>query len=158
LHLAYMHVGYGCPFVGERLMDSPLRSGYGVSVVNIQRGNESIPIPTGDTRLFPGDNIGVIGTDDQIQALIDVVEKDEKFSDSKFPDFKIVTIELTENSPLVGRSIMDADIRRNYQAHVVAIRRGEGFVSDLLCEAMRVGDVLWTVGSKESIAKMTGEK
>ncbi|MDE5969728.1 MAG: cation:proton antiporter, partial [Muribaculaceae bacterium] len=158
LHLAYMHVGYGCPFVGERLMDSPLRSGYGVSVVNIQRGNESIPIPTGDTRLFPGDNIGVIGTDDQIQALIDVVEKDETFSDSKFPDFKIVTIELTENSPLVGRSIMDADIRRNYQAHVVAIRRGEEFVSDLLCEAMRVGDVLWTVGSKESIAKMTGEK
>lgn len=157
LHLAYMHVGYGCPFVGSRLMDSPLRSGFGVSVVNIQRGNESIPIPSGDTRLFPGDNIGVIGTDDQIQALIDVVEKDNKSTVSTIPDFKIVKIELTAKSPLVGKSIMEADIRRNYQAHVVTIRRGEEFVSDLMCEPMRVGDLLWTVGSKEAIAKMTGE-
>lgn len=157
LHLAYMHVGYGCPFVGKRLMDSPLRSEFGVSVVNIQRGSESIPVPSGETRLFPGDNIGVIGTDDQIQNLINVVEKEGKPGESKIPDFKIVNIELTDKSPLIGKSIMEADIRRNYQAHVITFKRGEEFVSDLLGEPMQVGDILWAVGSKDSIAKLSGE-
>ncbi|MDE7024849.1 MAG: cation:proton antiporter, partial [Paramuribaculum sp.] len=32
LHLAFMTVGHGCPFVGERLRDSGLRQHYGVSV------------------------------------------------------------------------------------------------------------------------------
>lgn len=157
LHLAYMHVGYGCPFVGKRLMDSPLRSEFGVSVVNIQRGSQSIPVPSGETRLFPGDNIGVIGTDDQIQALINVVEQDRTHGESRIPDFRIVNIELTDKSPLIGKSIMEADIRRNYHAHVITFKRGDEFVNDLLNEPMQVGDILWAVGPKESIDKIAGK-
>ena len=74
LHLAYMEVGYDCPFVGERLKNSDLRKNYGVNVVSIQRGSTAIPIPNGDTRVFPGDILGIIGNDEQIQALLPVVE------------------------------------------------------------------------------------
>lgn len=69
LHLAHIHVGYSCPFVGERLANSNLRGRYGVDVVMIQRGPQTIAVPSGDTRIFPGDTIGVIGTDDQISSV-----------------------------------------------------------------------------------------
>lgn len=58
-------------------MDSDLRKEYGINVVSIQRGTRRINIPKGETRIFPGDTIGVIGTDDQIQSLLTVVEGSE---------------------------------------------------------------------------------
>lgn len=60
LHVAFMEVGYGCPFVGERLRNSNLRKEYGVNVVSIQRGAVTITIPGADNRIFPGDVIGII--------------------------------------------------------------------------------------------------
>ena len=39
LHLAYIEVGAYCPFVGDKLKDTGLRSDYGVSVASIQRDN-----------------------------------------------------------------------------------------------------------------------
>ncbi|MFU7517965.1 cation:proton antiporter regulatory subunit, partial [Clostridium sp. HCS.1] len=74
LHMAYMTVGTGCDFAGERLMDSNLRHAFGVNIVSIQRGHAVIPIPGGKERLFPGDVIGVIGTDEQIERLLPKVE------------------------------------------------------------------------------------
>ncbi len=157
LHLAFMHVGFGCPFVGERLMDSPLRSHFGVSVINIQRGSEVIPVPAGETRLFPGDTVGIIGTDNQIQSLIPVIEKegkDDTAADSH--DFKLVDMELSETSPLIGHTIMEADIRRNYYVHIVAIRRGDEFVTDILNTPFERGDEIWVVGSKNALSKLNG--
>lgn len=159
LHLAFMHVGYGCPYVGQRLSDAPFRSRFGVSVVNIQRGTEAIPVPSGDTRLFPGDTVGIIGTDEQIQELIPVLEKEGTASDSPASDaadFKLVNLELDSRSPIIGKTIMQADIRRNYQAHIVAIGRNDGFVSDILTTPIAEGDVVWVVGSKQALKRLAG--
>ncbi len=158
LHLAYMQVGYGCKFVGMKLMDSPLRSEYGVSVVNIRRGNEVIPVPGGNTRLFPGDKIGVIGNDEQIQRIIPDIEKNQETPDNAgHSDFQLVNFELPASSPLIGKSITTADVRKNYQAHIVAIRRGDEFISDILNTEMQTGDVVWLAGDKVSIARIKGE-
>ncbi|MCM1297497.1 MAG: cation:proton antiporter, partial [Muribaculaceae bacterium] len=160
LHLAFMHVGFGCPFVGKRLVNSPLRSKYGVSVVNIQRGGKVIPIPSGDTRLFPGDTVGLIGTDDQIQQVIPLIEKDEPDGAGtgnrvmSASDFKLVEIELKATSPLVGKTIMEADVRRNYQAHIVAIGRDDSYVSNILESRLQAGDVIWVVGAVDKIEKL----
>ena len=75
LHKAYITVGTGCSFVGQRLMDSDVRRSFGVNIVGIQRGTQYIPIPDGRTRIFPGDVISVIGTDDEIERMLPDVEK-----------------------------------------------------------------------------------
>ncbi len=75
MHLAYIEVGYGCPFVGDRLIDSNLRQRYGVNVASIQRGSSFIAVPNGTMRIFPGDILGIIGTDEQIQALLPIIEQ-----------------------------------------------------------------------------------
>ncbi len=158
LHLAFMEVGYGCPFVGERLMDSPLRSEFGVSVVYIQRGNNTMPVPSGVTRLFPGDVVGVIGNDEQIQKLLPILDKEqeENFTQT-MGDFKLRSTEVRPTSPLVGQTITTADVRKNYSAHIVAIQRDGEYISDLLDTPFRAGDILWVVADKAAIKKLNNE-
>ena len=155
LHLAFMHVGYGCPFVGERLMDSPLRSTYGVSVVNIQRGNNTMTVPSGHTRLFPGDIVGVIGNDEQIQKLLPVIDKEqeEDFSQN-IGEFKLRSTEVGPSSPLIGQTITTADIRKNYSAHIVAIQRNGEYINNILDTPFEAGDVLWVVADKAALKKL----
>ncbi|MDE5651420.1 MAG: TrkA C-terminal domain-containing protein, partial [Duncaniella sp.] len=92
MHLAFMTVGHDCPFVGERLKNSSLRKRYGVSVSSIQRGNNMIMVPGADARIFPGDVLGVIGTDDEIQALLPVVEAEAEETSTTAPtDVKLTS-------------------------------------------------------------------
>ena len=149
LHLAYMHVGYGCPFVGERLANSGLRRKYGISVVTIQRGMNVMVVPSGDTRIFPGDTIGVIGTDDQIANVLTAIEADApaQTEQPELTDFKLTSVVLTEKSPLVGRTLAGADVRRNYQTHVVTLERDGEFYDHAPNLPLRAGDRLWIVGT-----------
>lgn len=157
LHLAFMHVGYGCPFVGEKLKDTPLRSEYSVSVVYIQRGGRNIPVPGGDTRLFPGDTVGIIGNDSSIEQIIPLIEDNNTpVENANISDFKIRDVELTEKSPIIGKSIMQADIRANYQAHIIAVRRGNDYIQNLLEEPLKPGDVIWVVADKNVAARLSG--
>lgn len=157
LHLAYMHVGYGCPFVGERLSQTGLRSRYGVDVVMIQRGPATIAVPSGDTRLFPGDTIGVIGTDSQISDLLPLVEADPQLeSDGPAPDFRLTSVVLSDKSPIVGATLAGADVRRRFEIHVVALERDEQFVDHPANETLRAGDRLWVVGAKAHAALLSG--
>lgn len=156
LHLAYIHVGYGCAFVGDRLRDSNLRGRYGVDVVTVQRGPETMVVPSGDTRLFPGDTIGVIGTDDQISAVLPLIEaeKDPDTSASAITsaDLRLSSIELTDNSPLTGQTLASADVRRRYNTHVVALRRDGEFIDRPAAITLRPGDRLWIVAPDAATA------
>ena len=155
LHLAYMEVGYNCPFVGERLMNSNLRKQYGVNVVSIQRGASVILIPKGDTRIFPGDVLGVIGTDEQIQTLLPVVEAHDEHEHSESQvKVKMFNIQLTENSPLLGKTTATASLRNDYSSLVVAIQRGEEYIKPTGEVPFEVGDIVWLVGDAERLAQL----
>ena len=154
LHLAYMHVGYGCPFVGERLVNANIRHKYGVTVVTIQRGSELTVVPSGETRIFPGDTVGVIGTDEQISSILPVIEAEQTPSSSDTPtdlnEFKLTSVVLTDSSPLVGKTLATADVRRNYQTHVVILERDNTFVDEAAHLPLRPGDRLWIVGTSRT--------
>lgn len=156
LHLAYMHVGYGCPVVGERLMNTRLNERYGVSIVSIQRGSGVIMAPSGDNRIFPGDVIGVIGTDEQISAFLPIVEADQEPSGNAtdMADFKLTNVVLSSTSPLLGQSLSTADVRRNYHTHVVALERDDHFVEQPANLILQAGDRLWIVGTSKTADRL----
>lgn len=158
LHLAYIHVGYGCPFVGDRLKNSNLRGRYGVDVVTIQRGPETMIVPSGDTRLFPGDTIGIIGTDDQIETILPLIEadKDPALQESGITsaDLRLTAIDLSDSSPLVGQTLASADVRRKYSTHVVAMRRDGEFIDRPASLPLRQGDRLWIVAPDAATATL----
>ncbi|MBQ9076805.1 MAG: cation:proton antiporter [Muribaculaceae bacterium] len=156
LHLAFMEVNHECTFVGERLSDSNLRKHYGVNVVSIQRGASSIIIPKGDTRVFPGDVLGIIGTDEQIQSLLPVVEyQSETEPESLSPDqIKLTNIQLTESSPLIGQTTASAHLRNDYSALVVAIQRGESYIKPTGEIPFEPQDVVWLVGDPKKLSQL----
>lgn len=155
LHLAYMEVGYNCPFVGERLKDSNLRRQYGVNVASIQRGATIISVPSGDTRIFPGDILGVIGTDEQIQALLQVIEDETEHAPAENSSpMSMTNIQIGEASPLLGQTTASAQLRDVYSVLVVAIQRGEEYLKPTGQIPFAVGDIVWLVGNKNSVEKL----
>ena len=156
LHLAFMTVGFGCPFVGERLRDSGLRQQYGVNVASIQRGTSAIPVPGGDVRIFPGDTLGVIGTDEQIQNLLKAVEAPENENSVTVSphDIKLTSLQLTCGSPLLHKSVAESGLRNDYHSLLVSIARDGEFFTPDASTRFAEGDVLWIVGNPRQLANL----
>lgn len=152
MHLAYVTVGYDCPFVGEMLKDSDLRRRYEVNVASIQRGNQLIPVPGASTRLFPGDVLAVVGSDNAIQDLLPVIEKQKpeiQESEPNIEDMKFTSILLGDKSELIGKSVAQSGIRDRYQALLVAVQRNGEYTTSDFNSPFEAGDTLWLVGNPE---------
>lgn len=155
LHLAHIEVDAATPFVGDRIADSGLRRDYGVSISSIQRGMYTLPLPGKDTRIFPGDVLGIIGTDDQIQHLnLDIDRYRRASADLPVSNTKteLISMKLTADSPLAGKRLRDAGIREDMHAMLVRVVKQDG--SEVPLEPSMVfepGDTLWLVGDPDFI-------
>lgn len=153
LHLAYVTVGSGCEFAGERLKNANVRSRFGVNIVSVQRGAVNITVPGGERRIFPGDVLGIIGTDEQIARILPVIEKERVTSpDEERPaDFKLVKLSLTSKSPLVGKTPRNSGLRDYYDALVIAVQRGDTYIDQDPDTVFAAEDILWLVGSESRL-------
>lgn len=158
LHQAYIEVGPTTSFVGDRLKDSGLRRDYGVSISSIQRGDTMMPLPYGDARIFPGDVLGVIGTDDQIKRLNDDIEAEQRAAGARMQtqtQVELKSIKLTDHSPVIGVPLSQTRIRGDYYAMIVKIYRdGEGYQQPEPDTVLQAGDVLWVVGDPKQFDRM----
>ena len=163
MHLAFMNVGYGCPFVGERLQDSQLRRKYGANIASIQRGGTVIPVPGPDTRIFPHDVIGVIGTDEDIQKLLPLVEAagdaDDVADDNdaaaiKPDDMKFTSIQLSDSSPLINKTVAQSGIHSECKALLVSIGRDGDFIAPQPDTLLQPHDILWIVGKPALLTQL----
>ncbi len=157
LHLAYMKVGYDCPFVGEKLRNLDLRTRYGINLVNIQRGGKLHPVPTGEMRIFPEDMLGVIGTEEQIQRILPLVEAQNAPVEIANTDVRFINFAISEKSPIVGVQLEHTRLREDYGALLVAVQRGEDeYLSPTPDLTFKAGDVLWIVGNPKQLAPLKG--
>ncbi|MBP5561730.1 MAG: TrkA C-terminal domain-containing protein, partial [Muribaculaceae bacterium] len=151
LHLAYMTVGYSCPFVGERLKNADIRRKYGVNVASIQRNTVLYPVPKSDMRIFPGDVLGVIGTEDQIQQMLPLVEANETQAAQAQLETEFTHFILTESSPLVGKKLSEANLHENYSSLLVAVQRDDEYFTPSPDFTFLAGDTIWIVGDKQQL-------
>lgn len=157
LHLAYMTIGTACDFAGERLVNSTIRHRYGVNIVSIQRGQTVIQIPGSQERLFPGDTVGVIGTEEQIAAILPDVEKnldDAALPSGDLSKTRLTGILLSDSSPLAGHTPRESALRDRYDALVVAVDRGEEHIDTRPDLVFRPGDLVWLVGDPQKLASL----
>ena len=158
LHQAYIEVGPSANFVGDRLKDSGLRKNYGVSISSIQRGAKRIPLPSGDTRIFPGDILGVIGTDEQIKKLNDDIEALQKASTAitePQPVVELKSLKLSQQSAITGTPLRDTDLRKDYYSMLIKVfREGDGYIQPGPSLVLQPGDIIWVVGDPEKFDKM----
>ncbi|WP_443937940.1 cation:proton antiporter domain-containing protein [Pedobacter sp. MW01-1-1] len=158
-HLTEIKVDPESEVIGKTLSELMMREKYGVNIAMIERGHKAIPTPGREERLFPYDNLLLIGTDDQladVKALLQV-ETPATEQENNFPskEMNLQQIKVHADSPIYGLSIRNAGIREKAQALIVGIERGEAKIlnpsSDFVFDT---GDVIWIVGNNKRIKEI----
>ncbi|KAB8320107.1 sodium:calcium exchanger [Tolypothrix campylonemoides VB511288] len=116
----------GSPLVGMTLDEADMRYLTGASLMAIRReGGEEIDYPPAETTLEEGDRLLVVGSDDELAAL-DEFAKGQAAVPGENSACQWVTI--SADSPVIGKTLADLDIRNQYGVMVQAIRRDGKFI------------------------------
>ena len=157
-HLVELTIAPESKLVGKSLVELSIREKYGVNIAMIERGKIIIPTPGRDERLYPYDKILVIGTDDQlatVQELLDGVP--EETEETSFPkkDMTLQKIVINSKSPVYGFSIRNSGIREITQGLVVGIeRKGKRILNPDSNLVFENEDVVYIVGNNKKIPEL----
>jgi CPA2 family monovalent cation:H+ antiporter-2 len=150
-HMTTFEVAKESNIVGKTLANLKIREKMGINIAFIKRGEIMINIPNRNERLFPGDEICVIGTDNQIQEFKAYLDKHEKALPEEKVEADIILKQIVlNNEEFIGKSIRESEIREKTKGLVVGLERNHKRIlnpeSDLILEK---SDILWVVGSKK---------
>lgn len=99
--------------------------------------------------------IGVIGTDAQIEQVLNITERNKEFTSTINPDdFKLTSVLLSDTSPLVGKTPVSANLRERYEVLVVAVRRGDEYIDSDPHLKFTPGDIVWLVGNIKALSTL----
>jgi len=155
MHLAEIPLREDSIAIGRSLLELQLREKFGVNVALIERGERSIPVPSREERLLPGDNLLLIGTDEQLAAVNKAL--DTPLAENGTPglekeDIRLGHYRVLPQSPLVGRTIRESGIREKAFALVTGIERNEQRIPNPESTVrFESNDLLWLVGNGERI-------
>ena len=155
LHLSDFDIPADSLWAGYTLRELNLGNKYGVHVASIIRGLHRINIPGANVRLFPGDTIQVIGTDEQLAAFSKQVERvataaEENEIEKREMYMKQFVVD--NQSPFLNTTIKDSGIRNLYRCLVVGVEKeNDNLVSPEANMVLEEGDVVWVVGEKEDL-------
>ena len=132
-----------------------MREKYGVNIALIERGNLSLISPDRYERLYPGDKLSIIGTDDQLARMKDLFDKQSKDAGEQVVHEDEITLKnftVTRDSRLFHHTIRSSGIRNEAQALVVGLERnGERMLNPESTIHLQEGDIVWVVGVKQRI-------
>lgn len=147
-------------WAGKTLKQLSLRSKYGVDICSILRGDQLINIPNGNTLLFPNDNLKIIGSDAELSAFVnalnsEVITVDQDANDKESHEIRLKKIEITDNSPLLGKRLCDSGVRDTFNCMVLGIEKGGKDLSKIAPDHMFVkGDIIWIAGERQNLHRI----
>jgi len=140
-YMADMLVQPGCRLVGRTVEAGGLRSLPGLFLIEIDRAGEIIT-PVGPTEVIEANDrlvfTGVVSSVVELQkitGLIPIADPAYETSPASQARRGMCEAVISNNSPLIGETIRDADFRATYGAAVVAVHRGGSRVQQ------KVGDI-----------------
>jgi monovalent cation:H+ antiporter-2, CPA2 family len=155
-HMAVFDIAAESNITGNSLKSLQLRERLGVNIVSIKRGEITIHIPNANERIFPGDEVCVIGTDKQVQEFKKYLDQHE-IDDSpevKEPDIVLRQIEL-KNHTFLGKSIKDSKLREKTKGLIVGIeKRGNRILNPESYVILEKDDILWIVGDRKLLTDL----
>jgi di/tricarboxylate transporter len=140
-YLAEMLVQPGCRLVGKTVAEAGLRQLPGLFLIEIDGGDRRItPVGPDDVLeansrlIFTGIVSSIIDLE-RIPGLVSVADPNYEVSPRQLQGRRLCEAVVSESSPLIGKTIRDADFRATYGAAVVAVHRGGKRVE------MKIGDI-----------------
>lgn len=155
-HMTTFIIAPASNIAGERLVDLQIREQLGINIAFIKRGEITIKIPNRNERLFPGDEICVIGTDDQLIEFQRYLDQHEMDLPPIITESELVLqqIEL-KNEVFIGKSIRESQLREKTNGLVVGIeRQGKRMLNPESNLILQKEDILWIVGDKKQLANL----
>lgn len=154
-HISDFEIRPEFPLAGKQLQELALREQYGVNIALIERGKLSIIVPDRYERIYPGDRISVIGTDEQLGKVKDFFENpaaDIMEADLKARDIGLQNLTVTRDSRLHGKSIRKSRLRDQAKALVVGLERnGERILNPDSGTVLQENDIIWLVCNRSQL-------
>lgn len=156
IHIEEIEIAPNSPKVGKSLRELNFRRTSGVSVVTIIRGYEKINIPDANERLYPYDTIVVAGSDEDIQKLTRSIEerKSRTVNEDDIPEHHVHLSQyvVEENSPMIGKTLIELCIQEKTECMVISIDRKEITLVNIPAHfTFREGDTLLLAGEQEKL-------
>ena len=159
LHLSDFSVPADSLWAGKTLQELNLGQKYNVHVASIIRGTHRINIPGGRIRIFPGDTLQVIGTDEQLSVFAHYVGQVSDalgYEDAELHEMVLKQFKIPETSPVAGHTIKESGIRNEYRCMVVGIEseNDKQLCSPNVNRRLEIGDIVWVVGEKSDLQRL----
>lgn len=158
IHISEFTVPENSSWAGQSLGQIEFRNRFGVHVSSILRGYQRLNIPGGDCIIFPGDQLQVIGNDEQLTQFgltldFETIPEDEHIEER---EMKLQKFIISSKSKLIGTDLQNSGIRDQYNCMVVGIEEGQKHLTIVNpSHVFQAGDIVWMVGEKESLAAVS---
>tara|TARA_B110000495_G_scaffold33023_1_gene25760 strand:+ start:4963 stop:6756 length:1794 start_codon:yes stop_codon:yes gene_type:complete len=161
-YLTEMKVREGSALIGKSCIDRSINQNYDVTVLDIIRDQKHIANNIRQTILNENDILFVRGTLENFIRMKEVegvaLLTDEKLTQSELEqeDNELVEFLLTDDSALVGKSLMSANFRQIFGAFILAIRREGGiFRKKIAHMKLQAFDTLLVYGPSKKISNLS---
>jgi len=157
IHISDFEVPEDSSWGGKNLKELHLRERFGVDMSSIMRGSQRLNIPNGDTVIFPGDKLQVIGNDDQLQKFATTLNTDLIPEDLEIEkrEMKLRQLIISGKSEFCGKSLLESGIRDKYNCMVVGLEEGQENLTKIApTRTFEKGDILWIVGEESDLQKI----
>jgi monovalent cation:H+ antiporter-2, CPA2 family len=116
----------GSPLTGMTIEEADMRYLTGVSLMAVRRANgEELDYPDSKTILAKGDRLLIVGEGDELAAFDELARGAATLPEENKPCHWLF---VANNSPAVGQSLAELDIRRQFAVQIQAIRRDGKFI------------------------------
>ena len=161
-YLTEMKIVEGSPLLGKTCLERGINYNYDVMVLDILRDKQLITRNIRRTPLKIGDILFVRGTLENFLRMKEIEKvallTDEKLTQSELEQEDNVLVEclLTDQSELVGRSLMSSNFRQQFGAFILAIRReGDIFRKKIAHVILQAYDTLLVYGPIKKIESLS---
>lgn len=153
-HMSFFDIGKESNLVGKTLEELRIRESLGINIAYIKRGDITIPIPTKNERLFPSDEICVIGTDAQVTEFTKYLNQNEIEAAENVKESEIVLRQMEIfNEDFIQKSI--GQFRGKTGGLVVGLERnGNRILNPESHLILQKNDIIWVVGDKKRMAEL----
>ncbi|MEO8253398.1 MAG: cation:proton antiporter [Flavobacterium sp.] len=148
-HMTTFGISKESNLAGKTLREIKMRELMGINITYIKRGEIVIQIPNKNERLFPGDEICVIGTDAQVKEFSNFLTQNEVEIPNKVINQTILRQIELKNQEFIGVTIGQSKLRERTHGLLVGIeRKGQRILNPESNIILEKNDVLWLVGDK----------
>lgn len=138
---------------GRSIAELDVRRSFGCSILSVDRQGYLIPNPSASERLFAGDKLMILGTDEQLSKAVEFLAGVTGANpNASFGDIAMENVDVPEHGAELGQTLQSLRLVERFGVQVCAIQRGDKrILVPSSTECILAGDRLLLLGAHHKI-------